>query len=68
MNTPAGQTSQFDDSYIRKTAIRMKIPYITTLAAAEAAARGIEAMKNDTIVIHSLQEFHKAIDEAEAID
>ena len=68
VNTPAGQTSQFDDSYIRKTAIRMKIPYITTLAAAEAAARGIEAMKNDTIVIHSLQEFHKAIDEAEAID
>ena len=68
VNTPAGQTSQFDDSYIRKTAIRMKIPYITTLAAAEAAARGIEAMKNDTIVIHSLQEFHKAIEEAEAID
>ncbi len=61
VNTPAGPTSQYDDSYIRKTAIRLKIPYLTTLAAAEAAAQGIEAMNNDKIIVKSLQEFHAAL-------
>ncbi|MDO4576040.1 MAG: carbamoyl-phosphate synthase large subunit [Planctomycetia bacterium] len=61
INTPAGRTSQHDDSYIRKTAIRMGIPYITTLAAAEAAADGIEAIRHDTIVVKSLQEYHAEI-------
>ncbi|MDO4571448.1 MAG: carbamoyl-phosphate synthase large subunit [Planctomycetia bacterium] len=59
INTPAGRSSQYDDSYIRKTAIRMKIPYITTIAAAEAAANGIVASLNDEIEIKSLQEFHQ---------
>lgn len=59
VNTPAGRSSQHDDSYIRKTAIRMKIPYITTIAAAEAAAHGIEASQHDVIVVKSLQEFHQ---------
>ena len=31
----------FDDSYVRKTAIKARIPYITTMAAAKAAADGI---------------------------
>jgi carbamoyl-phosphate synthase large subunit len=61
VNTPAGPSSKFDDSYIRKDAIRLKIPYLTTLAAAEAAAQGIEAINNDEIVIHSLQEFHAMV-------
>ena len=39
INTPVGKRSQYDDSYIRKTAIKYKVPYITTLAAALAAAR-----------------------------
>ena len=61
VNTPAGPTSQHDDSYIRKNAIRLKIPYLTTLAAAEAAAQGIEAINSDSIVVQSLQEFHAAL-------
>ncbi|MBP3693459.1 MAG: carbamoyl-phosphate synthase large subunit [Thermoguttaceae bacterium] len=61
VNTPAGPTSQHDDSYIRKNAIRLKIPYLTTLAAAEAAAQGIEAINSDSIVVKSLQEFHAAM-------
>ncbi|MBR0192506.1 MAG: carbamoyl-phosphate synthase large subunit [Thermoguttaceae bacterium] len=61
VNTPAGPSSKFDDSYIRKDAIRLKIPYLTTLAAAEAAAQGIEAINKDEIVIHSLQEFHAMV-------
>jgi hypothetical protein len=43
INTAAGRRSQYDDSYIRKAAIRYKIPYITTMTAALASVRGIAA-------------------------
>jgi len=64
INTPAGKRSQFDDSYIRKTAIRYKVPYITTMAAAIASAKGIEAYKensSDGDMVKSLQEYHADI-------
>lgn len=63
INTPIGKFSMYDDSYIRKAAIHYKIPYITTTAAAKAAAEGIKAyieQKGDTGV-KSLQEYHKDI-------
>ncbi|MBD3392604.1 MAG: carbamoyl-phosphate synthase large subunit [Chitinivibrionales bacterium] len=61
VNTPAGKLSQHDDSYIRKAAIKHRIPYITTLAAAMASAKGIgERRKGDTPV-RSVQEYHAAI-------
>ena len=44
INTPVGQSSKYDDSYIRKTAIQYKVPYVTSMTAAEATAEGIEAM------------------------
>ena len=58
VNTPAGKTGQYDDSYIRKNAIRLRIPYMTTLAAAIAAANGIKSVKTDPEVAKSLQEYH----------
>ncbi len=61
INTPAGKASITDDSYIRKTAIRHKIPYITTLAAAAAAAKGIEEQRKGDGTLKSLQEYHAAI-------
>ena len=61
INTPAGKTSEYDDSYIRKTAIKYGIPYITTLSAALAAAKGIAERKKETSTIRSLQEYHKDI-------
>ena len=45
INTPSGKLSKHDDSYIRKAAIKYKIPYITTLAAALAAVKGIHAFR-----------------------
>ena len=39
INTPHGKESAHDDSYIRKTAIKMKIPYMTNIAAANAAEK-----------------------------
>ncbi len=62
INTPSSKTSSHDDSYIRKTAIKFKIPYITTMAAAKASVAGIQAVHiNKTLEVKSLQEFHKAI-------
>ncbi len=59
INTPSGgKSEQLDDSYIRRTAIRLNIPYITTLAAALAAARGIEAVRKGREAVKSLQEYH----------
>jgi carbamoyl-phosphate synthase large subunit len=57
INTPSGKSSNYDDSYIRKTSIRLKLPYITTLAAALAAARGIEAIRKGREAVKSLQEY-----------
>ena len=62
INTPIGQRSLKDDSYIRKTAIKYKIPYITTVSAALASAKGIAAAKeSSSTVVKSLQEYHKEI-------
>jgi carbamoyl-phosphate synthase large subunit len=61
VNTPSGKQSQYDDSYIRKSAIKYKIPYITTLAAAHAAARGIAAYTRGRFGVKSLQNYHSEI-------
>ena len=58
INTPSGKLSIYDDSYIRKAAIKYKIPYITTLAAAIAAAKGIAAYRRGKGSVRSLQDYH----------
>jgi len=58
INTPSGKQSQADDSYVRKGAIRHGIPYITTVAAAKAAAEGIAARQAGDAPVKSLQEYH----------
>ncbi len=63
INTPAGKRSQNDDSYIRKAAIKYKTPYITTIAAARASAKGIAAYRDasDHDTVKSLQSYHREI-------
>jgi len=61
INTPSGRLGKHDDSYIRKAAIKYKVPYITTIAAAVAAARGIEAFQRGHIEVKSLQRYHADI-------
>ena len=64
INSPIGKDSMYDDSYIRMNAINKKIPYITTITAALAAAEGIDHMnKRHMGEIHSIQEWHKMITE-----
>jgi carbamoyl-phosphate synthase large subunit len=61
INTPSGKVGKQDDSYIRKAAIKYKIPYITTLAAGVAAARGISAFRKGHGKVKALQSYHADI-------
>ena len=61
VNTPAGKSSEYDDSYIRKAAIRSKVPYITTTSAALAAAQGIAAHLAGAEQVRALQDYHADI-------
>jgi carbamoyl-phosphate synthase large subunit len=61
VNTPAGKQSEYDDSYIRKTAIKCNVPYITTTAAAYAATQGIKERLNGAYEVKSLQDYHREI-------
>jgi len=61
INTPSGRLSKYDDSYIRKAAIKYKVPYITTTAAAIAAAKGIAARRKQSSRARSLQSYHADI-------
>ena len=62
VNTPDRKDGMHDDSYIRKAAVRAKIPYITTIAAAQAAASGIIELQDEKHGdVMSLQELHKSI-------
>ena len=62
INSPSGKESIHDDSYLRKGAVKAKIPYFTTMAAGMATAEGIEYIRShgDTEV-KSLQEMHSEI-------
>ncbi len=59
INTPVGQERKADDSYLRKAAIKKKIPYMTTMAAAKATVSGILSLKNHgSSEVQSLQKLH----------
>ncbi len=62
VNSPIGKDSVHDDSYLRKAAIKAKIPYMTTIAAAMATATGIRYVKtHGDSDVKSLQELHSEI-------
>jgi carbamoyl-phosphate synthase large subunit len=60
INTPHGQDTFFDDKAIRRAAIVQRIPTITTLSAARAAAEGIAALQKESITVNALQALHQA--------
>jgi len=62
INTPVGEESEYDDSYVRKAAIKARTPYMTTMAAAKAAAKGILAVKGQkSVEVMSLQTLHQMV-------
>ena len=58
VNTPRGQDTFFDEKAIRRAAVMARIPTITTLAAARAAAEGIAALLKGTLSVVALQTLH----------
>jgi carbamoyl-phosphate synthase large subunit len=58
VNTPRGQDTLFDEKAIRRAAVLARIPTITTLAAAQAAAEGIAAMQRHRVTVFALQALH----------
>lgn len=66
INSPSGKESAHDDSYLRKAAIKAKIPYVTTIAGARATAKGILYVQaHGDSDVKSLQELHSEINDAE---
>ena len=62
VNSPIGKDSTHDDSYLRKTAVKNRVTYITTAAAARAAAEGVEYVRSHGQgEVKSLQEWHELI-------
>ena len=64
VNSPVGKDSVHDDSYLRKAAIKAKVPYMTTIAAARATAKGIRYVKeHGNGEVKPLQQLHSEITE-----
>jgi carbamoyl-phosphate synthase large subunit len=61
INTPIGKAGAHDDGYIRKAAIKYKVPYMTTTAAARASAQGIHEYRKGRASVKSLQSYHADI-------
>ncbi|HVH85634.1 MAG TPA: carbamoyl-phosphate synthase large subunit [Terriglobales bacterium] len=58
INTPQGQDPWFDEQAIRRAAVTQRIPALTTMAAARAAAEGIAALQRGQISVRVLQHLH----------
>ncbi|MFW6456664.1 MAG: carbamoyl-phosphate synthase large subunit [Planctomycetota bacterium] len=58
INTPSGPVPRRDEVSIRGEAVRHNVPLITTIAAADASAQAVEALRNDKVKVRSLQEIH----------
>jgi len=58
INTPSGPAPRRDEITIRAAAVNYRIPLITTVAAASAAAKAIEALRHGDFEVYSLQDVH----------
>jgi len=67
INTPLGKLTQRDDYEIRRTALQLRLPYITTLSAARAACDAIFAMRHGKLTVRCLQEWHDEVRAAGAV-
>ena len=59
VNTPRGRGPRADGAHIRRAAVVHKIPCLTTVAAALAAAAGIAESRTTDVTVRSLQEYHR---------
>ena len=60
VNTPRGRGPRADGAHIRRAASAHRVPCLTTVAAARAAAAGIADWGRHRLEVRSLQEHHAA--------
>jgi len=60
INTPLGRASFYDEQSIRRAAMQYGVPCITTLTGASAAASAIQALKEESFEVCTIQEYHAA--------
>jgi carbamoyl-phosphate synthase large subunit len=58
INTPSGKVGRRDEVKMRSTAISHRVPLVTTLSAAKATLRAIDALRHEELNVKSLQEYH----------
>jgi carbamoyl-phosphate synthase large subunit len=58
INTPAGKSPRADEVKIRTAAVQHRVPIMTTLAGASAAALGIASLREKGIRVRTIQEYH----------
>jgi carbamoyl-phosphate synthase large subunit len=58
INTPIGESARYDEAVMGRTAMKYKVPFFTTLAAAEASLYGITALRSETFTATSLQDHY----------
>ncbi len=56
LNTPSGKGARTDEGQIRAAAVQAGVPCITTIQAAEAAVRAMEAIREEGMGVQALQE------------
>ncbi len=56
MNTPSGKGARTDEGRIRAAAVAYGIPCVTTIQAAEAAVRAMEAMARQSMTVQAVQD------------
>ncbi|XRP96895.1 carbamoyl-phosphate synthase large subunit [Methanocaldococcus sp. 16A] len=61
INTSSGKKAKSDGYYIRRAAVDLGIPYITTIPGAKAAVKAIEAVKKGELNVYSLDELDASI-------
>ena len=61
VNTPFGPDEVFDEKAIRRAAVQYRVPTITTMSAARAAAEGIAALQRGQVNVESLQRLHERV-------
>ena len=61
INTPLGRGSFFDDRTVRRIAMMLGVPVITTLTGAAATVSAIRALRHEKLAVRPLQEYHEGI-------
>jgi carbamoyl-phosphate synthase large subunit len=67
INTPLGKHAQQDDYTMRQAAVAHRVPYTTTMSAANAACDAILALRFRSLSVNSLQEWHEQTRKIEGV-